>query len=347
MQDSKSINNWKYKKLFYEILRIRLIEEEIALRYPEGKMRCPTHLSIGQEAIPVAVCDFLQTTDLVVSSHRSHAHYLAKGGSLPALIAELYGRETGCTQGCGGSMNLSDLAAGFVASKAIIANTIPVGVGLAFAQQLKKSNSITCIFLGDAAIEEGAFYESLNFAVLRKLPVIFICENNFYSVNTHLNLRQPKDRPIFELAKGIGAQAAQYDGNDLLSYYDAMQNIFSELRENGGPWFLEFLTYRHKAHCGHEDDLDEKYRPKVELDYWLAKDPLLAYKKQLLEQHIISEQEIQKDQLRISEEIRKAFVFAEQSPFPPKESRFINQYAESNLDWLEKVLTAEKEGVLN
>ncbi|MDP3706011.1 MAG: thiamine pyrophosphate-dependent dehydrogenase E1 component subunit alpha [Legionellaceae bacterium] len=339
--------NWKHKKLFYEILRIRLIEEAIAKRYPEGQMRCPTHLSIGQEAIPVAVCDYLKPSDQVVSSHRSHAHYLAKGGSLSALLAELYGKETGCTRGRGGSMNLSDLSAGFVASKAIIANTIPVGVGLAFAQQLKKSNDITCIFLGDAAIEEGAFYESLNFAVLKKLPVIFICENNLYSVNTHLNLRQPKNRQIFELARSIGAQSAQFDGNDVLSYYDAMGTIFADLRKNGGPWFLEFLTYRHKVHCGHEDDLDEKYRPKTELDYWLAKDPLVVYKKYILEQHIISEHEIEKDNTRIFDEIKKAFTFAEQSPFPPEQDRFLNQYAESNLDWLETILTAEKEGALN
>ena len=346
MSDSENAKSKKYRKLFYEILRIRLIEEEIAQRYPEGQMRCPTHLSIGQEAIPALVCDHLQTTDLMVSSHRSHSHYLAKGGSLPGLIAELYGKETGCTRGCGGSMNLSDLAAGFVASKAIIANTIPVGVGLAFAQQLKKSDEVTCIFLGDAAVEEGAFYESLNFAVLKKLPVIFICENNFYSVNTHLSLRQPSNRQIFELAKGIGAKAEQFDGNDIFACYDSVHCIFEDFRVNGGPWFLEFFTYRHKVHCGHEDDLDEKDRPKAELDYWLARDPLVLFKKQLLEQKIMSEQEMKEDEARILDEIKKAFIFAEESPFPLAEDRFMYQYADGNLDWLEAMLTnEEKEGL--
>lgn len=344
--NNNMIDGNKYKKILYEILRIRLVEEEIARRYPEGKMRCPTHLSIGQEAIPAVVCDNLNITDLAVSSHRAHAHFLAKGGSLKGLIAELYGKKTGCTQGCGGSMNLSDLSAGFVASKAIIGNTIPVGVGLALAQKLKQSDDITCIFLGDAAIEEGVFYESLNFAVLEKLPVLFVCENNFYSVNTHLHLRQPKDRPIFELAKGIGAKAAQFEGNDVLSYFDSVRNIVEDVRDQGGPWFVEFLTYRHKVHCGHEDDLDEKYRPKNELDYWLAKDPVILFQNQLLNLSVISSEEIAEYLERIQDEVNEAFVFAEQSPFPDAQDRFKNKYAESNLDWLQTILNQKKEGLL-
>lgn len=340
------MNGKKYKKLFYDMLRIRLIEEAIAERYPEGKMRCPVHLSIGQEAVSVVVGDQLKTEDLAVSSHRAHAHYLAKGGSLRGLISELYGKETGCTKGRGGSMNLSDLSAGFVASKAIIGNTIPVGVGLALAQKLKKSNAITCIFVGDAAIEEGAFYESLNYAVLEKLPVIFVCENNLYSVNTPIELRQPKERSIFELAKGIGAKARQFDGNDVLLCYDAVEDIFKDFRQHGGVWFLEFMTYRHKVHCGPEDDLDAKHRPKAELDYWLSRDPLNLFEDQLLSLDVISSEEISDFRSRIMMEINDAFAFAEQSLFPEMNDRFKYQYAESNLDWLQACLMNERKGVL-
>lgn len=335
----------KYKTLFYKILRIRMVEEELARRYPEGKMRCPTHWSIGQEAVPVIVCDHLTHHDFAVSSHRAHAHFLAKGGSLKGLIAELYGKETGCTQGRGGSMNLSDLSAGFVASTAIVGNTIPVGVGLAFSQQLKKTDTVTCIFLGDAAVEEGAFYESLNFAVLRKLPVIFICENNFYSVNTPISLRQPKERQIFEMARGIGAKAAQYDGNDVFSYYDAMKDIFADLRENSGPWFLEFHTYRYKVHCGPDDDLEAIDRPREEIDFWLAKDPVAVFENQLRERDVIASEEIEQYHTQIKKEIDEAFIFAENSSAPLAEARFLYKYADSDLEWLEKSLTREKEGV--
>lgn len=335
----------EYKNLFYNILRIRLIEEEIAKRYPEGKMRCPTHLSIGQEAIPVLICEQLSSRDLAVSSHRAHAHYLAKGGSLKGLIAELYGKVTGCTHGRGGSMNLSDLSAGFVASKAIVGNTIPVGVGLAFAQQLNKTKDITCVFLGDAAIEEGAFYESLNYAVLKKLPVLFICENNFYSVNSHLNLRQPKDRSIAEMAKHIGAKSAQFDGNDIFSYRDQIKAMVTDIRNGEGPQFLEFFTYRHKVHCGHEDDLDARYRPKEELDYWLSKEPLMLLENKLTSNSVISLDEIVEYRQRIQNEVDEAFDFAEKSAFPDAEDRFKYQYAHSDLSWLQTALTQEMEGL--
>lgn len=344
--DNNIINNDQYKKLFYEILRIRLVEEQIAKRYPKGQMRCPTHLSIGQEGVSAMIGLNLTTSDLAVSSHRAHAHYLAKGGSLRGLIAELYGKKTGCTEGRGGSMNLSDLSAGFVASKAIIGNTIPVGVGLALAQKLKEEDTITCIFLGDAAIEEGAFYESLNFAILKKLPVIFVCENNLYSVNTPLDLRQPKGRQIFELAQGIGVKSAQFDGNDVYSSFSSVCKVFADLRSNDGPWFLEFLTYRYKVHCGHEDDLDERYRPRDELEYWLAKDPLELLENQLLSLSIISLEEMADYRLQIQNEVTDAFSFAEDSPFPPAEDRFKYLYAESNLDWLKATLDCKREGLL-
>lgn len=332
----------RYKSIFYKILRIRMIEEEIAKRYPQGKMRCPTHLSIGQEGVAVMICEYFNQKDLMVSTHRGHAHYLAKGGDLKRLIAELYGKVTGATCGRGGSMNLSDLQAGFVASTAIVGNTVPIGVGLGFSQQLKKSDGISCIMLGDAAVEEGVVYESLNFAVLKKLPVIFICENNLYSVNTPIHLRQPAGRSIHEMVQGMGAKTKQFDGNDVIASFDAVGKVVSDLRQNGGVWFLEFNTYRYKIHCGPEDD-DGLDRPAPEFDYWLSRDPVFLLQNHLIESKLISNDTIADWRIAIQDEINLAFDFAESSEFPPAEDRFLHKYAEGRQKWLEAALNEKEE----
>jgi len=333
------------QNIFCEMLRTRMVEEEIAVRYSEQKMRCPTHLSVGQEAVSAVVGAFLEKTDLAVSSHRAHAHYLAKGGSLNALIAELHGRQTGCTHGRGGSMNLSDRSVGFVASTAIVANTIPIGVGLAFAQQLKKTNKRVVIFLGDAAVEEGVFYESLNFAVLRKLPVIFICENNLYSVNSPFHLRQPADRKIYNMVQGIGARTESFDGNDVLSMYARVREIFQSFREGEHPWFLEFATYRYKVHCGPQDDFDYNARPKEEVDYWHSRDPLFMAQKAFLSASIIDEKQIESWRASIQAEIDQAFDVAISSEFPSLADCQKDKYAQSDVEWLQKMLSEQQEEV--
>ena len=179
---SAQIAPGRQRELLFQMKRIRHVEEKIAARYHEGKMRCPTHLSIGQEAVASAVGLSLRRDDFAISTHRAHAHYLGKGGNLQAMIAEIYGRATGCSGGRGGSMHLIDLSAGFVGSTAIVGNSIPIGVGLGLSAKLHGTEQISCVFLGDGAIEEGVFYESANFAVVKRLPVLFLCENNFYSV---------------------------------------------------------------------------------------------------------------------------------------------------------------------
>ena len=203
---NKMPDNFK-KKLYSEMLRIRCVEEKIAERYPEGKMRCPTHLSIGQEAVPVAVSCALNKNDFAVSTHRGHAHYLAKGGSLKKMIDEIHGKESGCSKGKGGSMHLIDKDVSFMGTSAIVGNSIPLGVGLGLSAKLKSTNQISCIYLGDGAIEQGVFYESINFAILKKLRVLFICENNLYSVYSSLKVRQPKDRKIFKMVSSMGIQS--------------------------------------------------------------------------------------------------------------------------------------------
>ena len=183
-------------ELLRRMKRIRLTEETIAERYSEWKMRCPTHLCTGQEAIGAAVGLALRKDDFVVSTHRAHGHYLGKGGDLKRMLAEIYGKSTGCSSGKGGSMHLIDESVSFMGSTAIVGSTIPVGVGLGLSIRLNNTDQISCIFFGDGAVEEGVFYESLNFAALKKLPVLFICENNLYSVYSPFKVRQPAGRKI-------------------------------------------------------------------------------------------------------------------------------------------------------
>ena len=195
---------------------IRTVEETIAEKYDQQNMRCPTHLSTGQEAVSAAVGMALQKKDLVVSTHRSHGHYLGKGGNIPRMIAEIYGKEGGCSKGKGGSMHLIDLSVGFMGSTAIVGNSIPIGAGLGLAMQLDKSNNISCIFIGDGAIEEGVFAETVNFCAQRDLPVLFLCENNFYSVYSPLTVRQPKNRPIHKMVEAMGIKSFKGDGLSLI-----------------------------------------------------------------------------------------------------------------------------------
>ena len=319
------------KKLFYDMLRIRLVEETIATRYAEQKMRTPTHLSIGQEGVAAVAGQILKSQDYVVSTHRSHAHYLAKGGDLKAMIAELYGKVTGCSRGRGGSMHLVDTRVGFMGSAAIVGNTIPIGVGLGLAIQLSQEDRISCIFLGDGAIEEGVFYEALNFAVLKKLPVLFLCENNFYSVYSPLKKRQPENRKIYNIAKAMGALIDFGDGNDVLSCYKKTKEAVESIRQGSGPIFLEFETYRWREHCGPNYDNDIGYRSIEEFEIWKARDPIINLKQHLKKEHDIIENDCSVMSDKIIQEIEEAFVFAENSPFPSPTEAMIGQYKEAIL----------------
>jgi len=314
--------------LLFQMKRIRHVEEQIAARYSEWKMRCPTHLSIGQEAVAAAVGKALRQNDFAVSGHRAHAHYLGKGGNLPAMIAELYGKATGCSRGRGGSMHLIDLAAGFEGSTAIVANSIPVGVGLALAASLRKTGQISCIFFGDGAVEEGVFYESANFAAVKKLPVLFLCENNLYSVYTPLHIRQPIGRKIHEMVHGIGLNSLAGDGNDVETVFRMTTDAANRIRNGEGPQFLEFSTYRHREHCGPNFDNDIGYRSEEEFLQWKDRDPISIYEKKLLAERAITKAGIDDMQARITAEVAEAFAFAESSPFPAATDALANVYAQ-------------------
>jgi TPP-dependent pyruvate/acetoin dehydrogenase alpha subunit len=313
--------------LFKTMHRIRAVEERIAHHYPEGKMRCPVHLSIGQELIPALFAAHVRATDFAVSTHRGHAHYLAKGGDLKAMIAEIYGKATGCAKGKGGSMHLVDLDVNFVGTSAIVGNSIPLGVGLGLSAQLKKTDQISCVFLGDGAVEEGVFYESLNFAAVRKLPVLFICENNLYSVYSPLSVRQPHGRSIAKMVESMGVKVATADGTDVNACSNTMRDAVEYVRHGKGPYFVEFSTYRWREHCGPNFDNDIGYRTEDEFLASQAKDPLNCLEAQLSQAGEELSSLVDQIKLETEQEITNAFDFAESSAFPEQTQAYSGVYA--------------------
>ncbi|MBI3320389.1 MAG: thiamine pyrophosphate-dependent dehydrogenase E1 component subunit alpha [Candidatus Omnitrophica bacterium] len=314
-------------RLHADMLRIRIVEERIAERYREQEMRCPVHLCVGQEAVPAGVCAALGTQDYVMSGHRSHGHYLAKGGSLPAMLAELYGKATGCSRGKGGSMHLVDVKAGFLGATPIVAATIPIAVGTALASALRGQSRVSAVFFGDAAPEAGAFHESLNFAALKRLPVLFVCENNFYSTASPLSVRQPAGREIVDTGCAHGVESHQADGNDAVAVYELARRAVEKARQGDGPTFLEFKTYRWREHCGPNDDVDLGYRTKAEVDAWKARCPIRRLEDRLLADGVLTPPDIEQLTRRIEAEFAEALAFAKASPFPEPQELSSHLYA--------------------
>ena len=308
--------------LFKSILRIRLVEEGIINLYQDQEMRCPTHFSIGQEAVASGVCANLYLDDNVISAHRSHAHYLAKGGSLKGMIAELYGKSTGCASGKGGSMHLVDPSVNFLGCVPIVGSTIAIGVGAAFGDKLKNKNNLTTIFIGDGAVETGVFHESINFAALHSLPILFICENNNYSVNTTLKERQPQNRKIVDLVKGHGLDAYFEDGQDVEKVFELVKQNVKKIKINPQPIFLEFETYRWLEHCGPNNDNELNYRPEGEFERWVKRDPLKLILSKLLNKKIVDNETLICFEKEIKQDFDDAVKFAKMSPFPKKSELF-------------------------
>ncbi len=301
--------------LYRAMLRIRMIEEALADRYAEQQMRCPMHLCIGQEAIAGGVCAALAPDDVVFSNHRAHGHYLAKGGDLKAMIAELYGRSTGCCGGRGGSMHLIDLHAGFMGATPIVGGTVPLAVGAAWAARLKGEDKTGVAFFGDGCFEEGVIHESMNFAALYRLPVLFVCENNNFSVYTPLKERQPA-RPIHVVAQAHGWGAWHSDGNDVEAVVAIAREAVHRARAGEGPQFLELDTYRWREHCGPNFDDELNYRSEAEIAAGKAGDPVARARTKLLQEGRASQDQLDKMTQEITAEISAAFEFALSSPIP-------------------------------
>jgi TPP-dependent pyruvate/acetoin dehydrogenase alpha subunit len=300
-----------YEPLYRTLYRIRRVEEEIARIYPSDKLKSPVHLSIGQEAVAAAMCAPLTSADVVFGTYRSHASYLAKGGNLRAMLAEMYGKATGCTGGKGGSMHLIDVDAGVMGSSAVVGTTIANAVGYAYAVKLRRQKTIVMSFFGDGATEEGVFAESLNFAVLKKLPVVFVCENNGYAIHTHQSKRQGLP-DICAKARAAGIAAERIAGNDILEMHERAAAAINALRDgkSDGPSFFECQTYRWKEHVGPNEDYSLGYRSKDEARPWIDGDQVTRLAGLI---PAASRHEIEAE---VDAEIDEAIAFAEASPFP-------------------------------
>ena len=258
------------------MIKIRLCEESFVTPILNREIRTPCHLYSGEEAIAAGICACLKKEDYIFGNHRSHGHFLAKGGSMKEMVAEIYCKETGCSRGRGGSMHLIDPEVGMMGAAPIVAGTISLAVGAALASTIRKDNRVTVSFFGDGATGEGVLYESMNFAALKKLPIIFACENNFYA--THMPVRECRvDNHIYEVAEPFCIESRAVDGNDVLEVYEAAKQAVEKCRKGEGPIFLEFLTYRFRGHVGPDDNIQGTHtdiRPKKEVEEWLEKDPI-------------------------------------------------------------------------
>jgi len=249
------------------------------------------HLSIGQEAISAAINFVFNSKDLAVSSHRAHAHYIGKGGNIKKMFAEILGL-SGCSSGIGGSMHLTDKSVGFISSSAIVGNSIPVGVGLSLSQKIENKKNLTLIFFGDGATEQGVFFESINFSVLKNLPSLFICEDNKYSVYSPLSVRQPINRDILKVVKKMGMQTKEADGNNIFEVLKAYKQAKKYITTKKKPFFIKFNTYRYLEHCGPYDDDNLNYRPNKEIKKWKKKCPILFFSNYLLKKKLMTSKEI-------------------------------------------------------
>lgn len=307
----------RLKKLYYDMLKIRLVEEKLADCYNSGLIKVPVHLSIGQEAVAVGVMAALNSEDKIVSTHRCHGHYLAKGGDMKKMMAEILGKATGCCRGRGGTMHLFDEKAGHAVSAPLVGASIAFAVGIAMASKMKGENNIAAAFFGDGAVEEGIFWESINFASVHKLPVLFVCENNFYATHSPILTRQPYNEIVSRVeTHNIYCHRIE-NANDVLEVVKISKMLVDVVR-NGKPCFLEACTYRLKEHWGPGEDWHLGYRTREEGERWIAQCPFKQLRKVFDEEGIL-QSEIDEMKKLINEEIDEAVKFAIESLAPSKE----------------------------
>ncbi len=311
--------------LYHSMLRIRKVQLRIESLYHLDEMKTPVHLCIGQEAIPAGVCAHLTPEDYISSNHRGHGHYLAKGGDLSALIAELYCKKTGCSKGFGGSMHLVDSSVGHLGSSSIVGGGIPIGTGLGLAIQMQRQQRVSVVFFGDGAADEGVLYESINFAMLRQLPVVFVFEDNGFAVcsRTHVRQRWPL---LFHSAPSELLHTTTVDGNSVLEVYEAAQVAVERARSGLGPSLIECRTYRMRGHSGAGSDAKLGYRTEEEIGDWERKDPVGAFRDKLLAEGVSTHRQLEEFELAIDAEIDQAFQFAQESPLPGREDLLTHLY---------------------
>ncbi len=305
---------------------LRAFDRKVGERCKRGEIPGLIHLGLGEEAVAVGACVAIEPTDKVTSTHRAHGHFLAKGGDPKALMAELYGKQTGCCKGKGGSMHLIDLEIGFLGANGVVGAGLPIAVGAALGQRMLAGNGITICFFGDGANNQGTFHESLNLAAIWDLPVVFVCENNEYGISL-ITRDQQKVRHVADRGCAYGMPTRVTDGNDVLEVYDAVSNAADLARRGKGPTLIECKTYRISGH--YEGD-SQSYRPKKEVEAWRRKDPIRRLEKTLLDRKILGAAKLDEIRNTAQRIVDEAVAFAEDSPFPAPEAAETDVFGEDH-----------------
>lgn len=302
---------------------IRLFEERSAEQYTLGNIRGFLHLYIGEEAIAVGAISALMPQDYVVTHYRDHGHALAKGMDPNAVMAELFGKATGCSKGKGGSMHLFDAEKRFMGGYAIVGGQLPLAVGLALASKYRGEDSLVMCFLGDGAINEGEFHESLNLASLWKLPVIFFVENNLYGMGAPVDQTLVFHKEIYKFARAYKMPTARVDGMDVMKVREATEEAVESVRGGGGPYLIEAMAYRFRGHSMADPS---EYRAKAEEERWKKKDPIVTFSKWLIDEKVATKKELDQLEKEIEEIVDSAVRFADESPFPEPDALYEDVY---------------------
>jgi pyruvate dehydrogenase E1 component alpha subunit len=313
----------KLVEMYKRMLEIRFFEEKVFDLYAQNLVPGTIHLYLGEEAVAVGVCSLLRKDDYITSTHRGHGHCIAKGAELKRTMAEILGKKTGYCKGKGGSMHIADFKIGMLGATAVVGAGLPIAVGAGLSAKLRKTDQVVACFFGEGASNQGTFHESINMASIWKLPVIFVCENNLYAMGTRQS-RVMAIENVADRAVAYGIPGVVVDGNDVLAVYETTQKAVERARKSEGPTLIECKTYRHKGHSRVDP---AKYRPKEEVEEWLAKDPIKRFKEKLLQTNTLTESEIQQIEKEVSDEIEEAVKFAMESPYPAPEEALEDIYA--------------------
>jgi len=324
--DKQLIRNLAKEKLvemYRKMLEIRFFEEKVFELYAQNLVPGTVHLYAGEEAVAVGVCSNMRRDDYVTSTHRGHGHCIAKGADLKRVMAEILGKKTGYCKGKGGSMHIADFSIGMLGATAIVGAGIPIAVGAGLSIKLRKTDQVVACFFGEGASNQGTFHEGINMASVWKLPVIFLCENNLYAMGTRQS-RVMAIENVADRAVAYGIPGVVVDGNDVLAVHEVTQEAVERARKGEGPTLIECKTYRHKGHSRVDP---ARYRPKEEVEEWLAKDPIKRLKEKLLQTDTLTEAEVRQIEKEVSAEIEEAVKFAMESPYPAPEEALQDVYA--------------------
>lgn len=312
-------------QMYESMVKIRMFEEKIIDIYASGAMPGLAHLYIGEEAVAVGVCSALDEGDYITSTHRGHGHCIAKGAKIDRMMAELLGKVTGYCQGKGGSMHIADFDKGILGANGVVGGGIPIATGAGLAIKQRKSTQTVACFFGDAATNQGVFHESLNMAGLWKLPVIYVCENNFYGISVSQRRHQPIE-DITIRAAGYGMPGVTVDGNDVLAVYQAAKEAVNRARRGEGPTLLVCKTYRWRGHHEGDPNRGTRYRPVAEIEEWMDRCPIKRWEEYLVARGVVPDT-LEAIKKKVYDELEEAVKFAESSPYPNMDVTLSDVYA--------------------